>query len=477
MEDRENANLIPRQSAELQLHDFEISFLNTLKSFNLPTESIFIPIDQRLIVFKMMRDVLADVRPEQRPQSIYLSKFAAAVAVGLFDAALNYLWDETIYELRKRIAQYDISYFAENAIKSVEKREKLKTVDDLDQIDDYTLITGAKAIELITELGYKQLDTIRYMRNWASAAHPNQNEITGINLISWLHVCIKEVISLPLSNTAVEIRQLLINIKNINLDEKDAKEFAIVSLNFTGEQINKLVSGLFGLYVAEDTTSQTRRNIRLLLPFLWERVDEENRAQLGARHSKYAAVGEQEKKKLTQEFLEIVSATSYLPEGARIVRIDDALENLRSAHHNFNNFYNEPQFARALMHSVGDKGSVPSKISKKYVLILVDVFLTNGHGVASGADPIYSSLIRLFDPGQSLTAILSFREDFISSKLQFGLCQEKYREMLEMLKLNITLPAVKELIDDIENFQASLDNLKRDSRISSKVDNLLKIIG
>ena len=26
------------------------------------------------------------------------------------------------------------------------------------------------------------------MRNWASAAHPNQSELTGLNLISWLEI-------------------------------------------------------------------------------------------------------------------------------------------------------------------------------------------------------------------------------------------------------------------------------------------------
>jgi hypothetical protein len=476
MEHDENSDLVPRQSNEIQLNDFENSLLNILRSVNLPTNSVFIPIQQRRIVFKMISDVLADVSPEQRLRSIYLSKFVAAVAAGLFDAALNYLWDETIYELRKRVAQYDISYFFENAVKNTEKRVRLKSVEDLDQIDDQDLIKGAQSIELISELGYRQLDTIRYMRNWASAAHPNQNEITGINLISWLHVCIKEVISLPLSNSAAEIRQLLVSIKSISFDEKDAKDTAMVSLQFTSGQINRLVAGLSGLYVTKDTSPQTQRNIRLLLPFLWDRVDEENRVQLGAKYNKYAAVGEQDKKKLTQEFLEIVSATSYLPEGARIVAIDDALDNLLSAHYNLNNFYNEPQFARALKDSVGDNGKVPSKINRKYVLTLVEVFLTNGNGVALSADPIYSSLIKLFDPDQSLIAVLAFREDTISSKLQFRLCQEKYRELLDMLKLNIALLAVKELIDSIEKFNGPLGKLKDDARISSNVENLLKII-
>ena len=53
---------------------------------------------------------------------------------------------------------------------------------------------------MISDIGYRLLDNIKFMRNWASAAHPNQNELTGLQLIEWLETCIREVISLPLSN-------------------------------------------------------------------------------------------------------------------------------------------------------------------------------------------------------------------------------------------------------------------------------------
>jgi hypothetical protein len=154
---------------------------------------------------------------------VYLSKFAAAVAAGLFDAALNYLWDETVFELRRRIAQYDLSYFYDNAVSNQDKRQKLTTADDLTKLDDSELILGAKAIGLLSELGYKHLDFIRYMRNWASAAHPNQNEITGLQLISWLERCLKEVISLPVSDVALDIKKHLRNVRTQTITDADAE--------------------------------------------------------------------------------------------------------------------------------------------------------------------------------------------------------------------------------------------------------------
>ena len=53
----------------------------------------------------------------------------------LFDAALNYLWDETVFQLRKRVAIYDIEYFYDVAVTS-DKRKRLSGVEDLVKLDD-----------------------------------------------------------------------------------------------------------------------------------------------------------------------------------------------------------------------------------------------------------------------------------------------------------------------------------------------------
>ncbi len=460
-----------------QLHGFEKALLRILEKHDLPIESIFVPIDERDIVFKNIENVLKKISPERKPQSIYLSKFVAAVAAGLFDAALNYLWDETIFELRRRVAQYDLSYFFDNAIPNVEKRKKLSSTDDLKKIEDSELIYGAREIELISELGFKHLDYIRYMRNWASAAHPNQNMISGLQLISWLETCIKEVISLPLSNALVEIRQLLTNIKSISISDIEAREIATSCLSLTKDQINNVVSGFFGIYSRPDTTPRTRQNIRRILPLLWDRVDEPTRQQVGNSYGKYASIGDQERKNLSREFLELVSATPYIPDEYRVLEIEDAIENLLLAHRGLNNFYNEPAFARALTNIVGPAGKIPKRAYKKYVFGLVEVFLTNGNGVAWNAEPIYLSLINLFDAEQALIAILSFNEDNIASSLQFELCQKKYLELLDTLKINVSAPAVADLIEDIQKFEGPLDRLRDDHRIKQKLANLLKIIG
>jgi hypothetical protein len=176
-----STDLVPSANYSSQIKQFEDGLLVFIEQYGLPTSQVLVQVSERLRVFSNVESVMERIDLDQRQRSIYISKFIAAAAAGLFDAALNYLWDETIYELRRRVAQYDLAYFYDAAVgSSAEKRKKLNTEEDLVKIDDSSLIKGSYEIGLISDLGFSHLDRIRYMRNWASAAHPNQHQITGL---------------------------------------------------------------------------------------------------------------------------------------------------------------------------------------------------------------------------------------------------------------------------------------------------------
>ena len=471
MEENNKPEIVKVTSYDVQLRDFEGGLISFLALHNLPSDGIFVGVPERINVFKNLEGVIAQIDHKEKNQSLYLSKFIAGVASGLFDAALNYLWDETILQIRKRVVQYDLEYFYDNAV-SGDKRKRLRDESDLNKVDDYDLIKGAKEIGLISELGSKHLEYINYMRNWASAAHPNQNEITGLQLISWLETCVKEVISLPISNLTIQIKQLLAGIKTSAITQQEAEEIAVFFTNLTQEQVNNLVSGFFGIYTKPDTESQTLQNINRLLPLIWDRVDEDTRDNFGLKYGNFIAANYQHEKKLSREFLQLVNAESYIPDDLRGVEIETAINNLLSAHRGMNNFYNEPSFATQLQRIVGNPPKLPKQISKKYVLALVEVYITNGNGVTRAAQPIYSDLLIKLDSHQANIAVLSFNDSRISDRLQFSLCQTKFKALIELVKPIITSPPVKELIEKIEKFTGRLDNLKNDKAIKTSVDSL-----
>jgi hypothetical protein len=134
MSDENENKIITVQSGAIstQLLEFEKSLLSFIDKQGLPTETVLVDVGQRQVVIRNIDTVLDRIDDERLGKSVYISKFIAATASGLFDAALNYLWDETIYELRNRVAQYDLAYFYDVAVgSSTEKRKRLSTEEDL----------------------------------------------------------------------------------------------------------------------------------------------------------------------------------------------------------------------------------------------------------------------------------------------------------------------------------------------------------
>ncbi|QJS95847.1 hypothetical protein [Dolosigranulum pigrum] len=450
------------------IQDSNNMYLSVLQAVGLPTENVLSSLDERKIVIANLQLVIDKMNTELIRESYYLSKFFVAVSTGLFDAALNYLWDETIKQLRIRVINGDIKYFYDVVI-SDERRKQFNLPEDLLKLNDFDLIKGSLEIGLITQIGYKHLDFIRYMRNWASAAHPNQTELTGLNLISWLETCIKEVIATPPSSIQVKIGKLLANIKSEVIDDDQASMIIPFFTELNIEKADALAKGFFGMYINEKTSQQTRSNINNLAPELWQIISEEVKSNFGIRYATFLANGDNQAKNEAKRFLEVVGGMSYLPDTVKTPIIKKSLENLMMAHNSFNNFYNEPSFARQLRAVVGDHGTIPPQMNFLYVKVIVSVFLTNGSGEAWGANPIYTELIKNFDAQQSLIALTSFMDESIRSKLQFSLCQKKFTEMIGYIESNVTSEGVLDLLVEIRSKVKFLQDISNEDKLIDKI--------
>lgn len=452
-----------------KLEEHQAMMTYVFDKLNLPHKDIFVSTSERQIVFSNIENLLKTIEPSVRIEAYYISKFLAAISSGLFDAALNYIWDETISNLRKKILNYDLDYFFDQITTSPDKKSKFKE-DDLDGISDQELIEGARKIELISEVGYKQLDLIRYMRNFASAAHPNQNELTAYQLMGWFDVIIKEVIAIREPNTAVNIKQLLGNIKINKVDsEQKAKEMISFLKDAPQIQINNLCRGLFGIYTRQDANQISIDNIKLLLPKIWAFVGNSTKFEFGIKYGNFVAINDVKSAEKAKEFLSICQdGLQFLPEGTRILEIEETLDALYRTHNAMNNFYNEQIFAKKLLNIVGST-SIPEGIVEKYVFTLINVAISNGSGIAQSADPIYFDLLSKFDTTQTSIAILSFQNERISSKLANSLCKRKFLEIIEIMKEKTVNPLEKNLIDEIIKFPTSFDKLKNDTKLNRLV--------
>jgi hypothetical protein len=214
------------------------------------------------------------------------------------------------------------------------------------------------------------LDYIRNIRNYASAAHPNQNQLTGFQLLAWLETCIQEVLSKEPAGGVIEVRKLIRSVRNEVLAEGDVEPIAASLQRLPDDLAKALLRAVVGMFTDPATPASTRNNIVLIAPPLWLVCPDESRYEVGVKHETYAVNGEIARRSLTHQFLEAVEGLSYLPAGALASEIETALEALWGAHSGFNNFYNEPPHARVLVKLVPQTGRVPAAVERQYVKVL-----------------------------------------------------------------------------------------------------------
>ncbi|MCY0921341.1 hypothetical protein OS965_24645 [Streptomyces sp. H27-G5] len=459
------------QAARADLEAFEDLMFKVLETWGLPTGNIIVAAKQRETLLKNTPDVIEAMTDDERARAPYIAKMIMAGSVGLFDAALNYLWNETVNRLRDHVAAFDVDYFFTLAETDPARRKTLKTREDLAQIDDYKLLEAANKIKLISDVGFKQLVHINYMRNHASAAHPNIEELTGLKLAEWLETCIKEVFHLKPQNVVASIGKLLSNIKDRRLSQDELKKAAAFFDGLPPEQSDNLAAALFGIYTPEEADPEVQDNVRSLWPDLWPLVSEEARNELGIKLARFTANADTKRAARARELLELVGGSSYLPEPERVAEIQQALDDLKRAHETYmRNFYDEPPAAERLKDVVGRHGDIPEQVTQSYVLRLVDVFLTNSYGVAWNAEPTYKELIGRFDGKQAALALRSFGNRAIRLKLQDDLPRKKWKELLKLIAPKLTGRGDRTFLEAVKGFTGTPDKLISDTKIKAQLD-------
>jgi hypothetical protein len=390
----------------------------------------------------------------------------AAATVGLFDAALNYLWDELVSELRGRVVGFDLNYFFDIAAgNNADLRKGLKTEEDLRKVDDAHLLRAVLNIGLVTDVGFKRLDHIRFMRNNASAAHPNENDLTGLELVSFLQICIREVINTPPDTVTAHTGRLLTNIKKALLDQTAVAEAAAFFDQLPPDRADTLANGLFGLYTAPDRTPMVADNVRLLWPKLWQFVSEATRSSYGLRQARATASADTALATASRELIDLVDGTAYLTPEVRAIDMSEALQVLSSAHHGMNNFYNEPVPARRVLNLAGEQGDVPESVRQLYLRTVIDCYLGNGYGVSNAALPHYEQMVARFSPHDAGYAMRLCMDPIYSSLLSTHVGSFQWAQLLDALEPKLTSTTDRNLMAGIRGFTGAPDQLRLDTNV------------
>ena len=427
--------------------ELDLQVNNILRYLKLPTENVVNSVEERQFVYQNLLFEFKKFK-ELPENQLYLSRFIHSCADGLFDAALNYLWNSTIEILRSKVIEYDVNYFYDLVYTDEKARRKYKDESDISKVSDIELLIGIKRMEFISETEYKQLENINYMRNWSSAAHPNFNELSGPVLTSYLDQCIRIVFNLEVSPLNLQVRVLLNDVKKRRLNESELDIKKQFMRDLPKDKANTLIQGFFGIYTSSDSTQDMRENINALAPTLWLLVDNNVRKQIGLKYASIKINSTSDDAEIAESFLEVVNGKSYIPGELRLSEIDSVLEELIRAHKSMGNFYTEPQIARNLSAIITSIGvDIPDSIEYKYVTTIISCFLTNGHGEAWNAESYYIDFINGFSKRQAELALLSFLDTEIKQKLESKLCIEKFKMALGLMRNKFTGGQYLDFID------------------------------
>jgi len=457
---------------QTEVDSFSASLQRYLNHLGLPSDNVLVEPAERLMVIKNLPDIVGRLSPEVKAESMYISKFVAACGAGLFDAALNMLWNEVVVNLRDKVTRFDMDYFLDSVVTDSKRRATFKTEDDLKKLDEWELIKGCKDTGIITEIGYKHLDYIRDMRNHASAAHPNHNDLDGLQLSSWLQTCIKEVLAKEPEGPVLEVKRLLHNLRTRIISPDDVPPIKANIQRLPVDLIDSTLRAVFGMYTSPDQDVQVRNNLKLIVPSLWANSSKQAKRDAGFKYATFSANAELDRKQLAYEFLTIVDGLAFLPNDQRALEMDIALDSLLRAHYGWNNFHNEPSHARVLASFVPSSGDIPDEVNEKYVKVLTLCTIGNGYGVSTSAYDYYVSMINKFSEKQYYIFVLLLWDIDVQSRLGFRDCEKNFKALARDFSAKTLNANLKNILNAIVNATNPLSKAHLVTAFKQAVENI-----
>ena len=377
--------------------------------------------------------VLTKVPPALRSEA--LARMCVAVASGLFDSAINYVWNATILELRDKVRRFGL-----NVVGQV---TDTKDFDEkaLRDLKDSELLGLCLSLNLITEDGYFFLDQCRDIRNNFSAAHPAVGKIDDHELISFLNRCSKYALTGEQNPIGVDIQAFIQAVKGKKFT-KDQRDEWSQRLRKTHEAQRELLVGtLHGIFCDPAIAEEGRINALAVVTELVPDLTPKAKSDLIDRHEDYLARGDNDRHRASQVFFEKLALLHLLSDSERHALLSGACRRLFEVHQAFDNFYNEPPFAERLL-QITSQGAIPETAKSELVTTVVTCSVGNQYGVSRAAVPYYEQIIKSFTPVE-VGMMLSLPESktVVGMRIgSYGRCRDAFRRLVRLID-PISVPA------------------------------------
>jgi hypothetical protein len=451
-------------------------FEEYLAHLGLPTENIIAALPERQIIENNLPAFIESLPDEVKKEARYLSKFVAGAAIGLFDASLNYVWNEVVINLREKVVVYGLDMFFDAAVGGG-RRELYSTEEDLSGLKDNTLINSCRKLELISDIVYTKLNHILTMRNDIGASHPNSYSINAFELLGWLQTCVQDILNDKPSASAIQIKSFIENLKKstLVLDASTIQSMERPLNDLSLQNTDNLLNSVFGIYTADATSSVVRKNIALFVPQIWNRSSDNVKYKLGVTIDGYKNNLHNEKHALGIEFFTFCDGNRYQSLDSRIIALDGYADELLDAHYSWNNFYNEPVYIRRILSYLNTESDIPieraQKLIKTVLICRIGKGISYNEGVAPAGKALYNQFFSLMGDQNIINTLLAMHSNEVRVNLDNKYCQDHMVSVLNLLKANARSDRIQEVLDFLIANKTILNKIHNDKRYKELAKN------
>ncbi|KLT73722.1 hypothetical protein PL75_01915 [Neisseria arctica] len=319
-----------------------------------------------------------------------IARMCIATSSGLFDGAINYIWNAAILRLRDKVRNFGLPIVSQI-------REKDFEDNNLISLQDSQLLDLCLELNILNEEGFLFLSQCRNIRNNFSAAHPSLGNLNDREFITFLNRCIKYALGDSSSPKGVNINEFIKSLKEVRFSEPQL-ELWRNRLSETHEaQRQLLIMMAHGVYCDSKSQERTRLNALDICSLFKDSFSASLRSSLIDKHSEYIAKGDEQRLTASSQFFEKLGLLGLLSAPQQHTIFSTAVQRLQIAHDGLNNFYNEAPHAERLL-ELSTATAVPETIQSDFVDTVVSCYLGNGYGISWAAIPFYEEIIKNFSP-------------------------------------------------------------------------------
>ena len=367
---------------------------------------------------RLLNQIPPALRSEQH------ARMCVAVSAGLFDAAINYVWNSAVLELREKVRRFGLNVVEQLTGKDFDE-------DSLVDLKDAELLELCLKLNLISEDAFFFLDQCRDVRNNFSTAHPPMGNIDDDEFIVFLKRCAKYALSETSNPTGVDTQALISSIKKDRFSSTQTKEWCQRIANTHDLQRDLIFSTLHGIFCDPKSAEEARRNALDISKDCATHFSPKTRSALLNRHSDYIADGETDRQTASRGFFEELGLISLLTDAEQHTIISAACTRLVSVHQGMNNFYNEPPFAERLL-ELTTQVAVPNSAQSEFVVSVLTCAVGNPYGVSNAAYDFYCEMISNFSPRElSIMFKLPRLRTVVGRRIrEVRRCKEQFKEIV-----------------------------------------------